>query len=1181
MGHNEDVQAFLGVVGWTESGLASFAVRRWLTGMWRQVLDESDPSPHVVFQAGPGYGKTVAAIQFCCESLGAGSVTAAAFFRAGDFRATDPESVTTGIAMQLARLLPGFEAELDLSRREGAASRVDVHVGDVSVVTGDVSGAVTGVSVRVEQGRVPSWYWERDLATPLRNLKVPPTVIVFDGLDETTDAVRSMIAEGLGSLPPTVQVLVTSRPSAALPVTDPEVSQRVRHLAPAGETATDDAVISQWVRDRLLTAVEDVGWATRLSDRVAAAAGGIFLYAYHVTTALLPRLREDLPDPRDVPLPTGGLPGVYDAYLTRRFGSRDSTQWRTWGRSVLGPLAVSRGLGLTPAMIGEVGSLDLLSVQDALDDAGQFLYQDAGSEAWSIWHRSFADYLISSQNFTIAPAFWHERLGEILVPLATASRPSSVRQADYRTRYAVANVAEHVLHSGGAVGARVAGLLETPRWVEAAAALLGAEATAAILRRLQPLGDGRVEGPAGALEAQAHCLTEDVAQLDGQLTAQLSVWAAQSGDRSLAQWTSEAPLQAMWSSSAGVRAQKVLTRHPGQVTAAAVLRTPDDTLIVTAGPDGLVRAWSTTASEVAFTWREPAGALVLSISCEENTMLVGSATGTTVLSVVGGASVLWSEADGPVRATLIVDGIAVTSHGDGELKARELLHGSRAGDPPRCAAPVLSLASVRVPGRGQVVVAGTASPSGQCAVWDPAANSSAPEIRVEKWVSSLVGDSGLLVAGTWPDCDLVVFHSRIDGWDKGGTHTLGRTRRMLPESVCAVALFADEGVTAIAGDTSGRIHRVRPGQQAPVSWVAAHAGEVSAVLPLGGSEFASVGMRDGLVKLWSLSDLNNAAWVEQVLCIDLVGDPGSARAVACGHVSGEVSLRALETGQLLCRVPVHDAALWSMAWAGQEIGLVTCASNEVTASMLEGVTGQSLGLRSSPLLETSGQVSCVTTKGAEIGVSTLFSELCVVQGPDVVTYPPFGGLPLWLRLVTVASQEYLVVQREISREIAVANGEQPGWHLQVWPRIPSNAENPVWRQWWDDPHMLAAWTTAVDDGVPVIIEGLRDGAVVLFDLEKILADPTKPQPSYYQRHESWPSRSPVTAVAGTPVDGVLCLAWATLDGWLYVERTREEQPRRLFVGSQVVDLRISRDGRVFVGSTSGVLALRVLPDELA
>lgn len=1212
----DDVQAFLDVVGGTRpdivAGLADtasgFALRDWLLHNWREALNASDPGPHVVFEAGPGFGKTVAAVQFGVECLRAGRVTAGVFFRSGDFRSADPSSVTEVLASQLARLVPGFRVELESSRREATPKPFDVHVGDVTVVTGDVSGSVTGVSVRVEQpqGAAPGRCWDRDLVRPLRNLVgLPPVLIIFDGIDEASTAVRSMIFEGLASLPQQVQILVTSRPPAMLPVTDPILSLRMRHLTPADWVVPDEALIAQWVRRRLLTLIDDVEWVDVFSRRVAAAAGGVFLYAYHVTTAAEPLLLAgDLPDARDIPLPEGGLPGVYDAYLTRRFGSRESSEWRTWGRSVLGPLAVARDLGLTAPMIAAIGALDPLAVQDALDDAGQFLRQDPDSAAWRIWHRSFADYLVESQTYAIAAPYWNERLSATLGPLAAVATASGVHQADYSLRYAVTNLTEHLARSGDnpAVREQIAALMRDPTWTAAAVALVGAERTAASLRRLEPLTqDGRLAALVRALGMQSNCLGQDVATQEGQLFSQLSVWAAQTGDAALkgllASWATScdaAFIHALWSSSEGANRQKVLTRHPGDLTAAAVVSIDQDTLLVTAGRDGLVRGWSTVRGEVAFTWRDPTGSPVVTVSCcrvgSQTWVVVGSVASTTVLSVPdsGMPQVRWTQADAPVTASLIVDGrVVITGHANGEIKARRLHDGGRVGNPPACSSQVTALATVHPVGAsGLLVVAGEAS--GRCAVWDPVHNVAHPELPVGRAVASLAGSDnadGLLAVGTFADSGVVLIQARLEAgeiaWREIRSHWLGRTRRSMGESVYAVQVIAgDDGVTIVAGDTAGRVHVLGsdPDRQAP--WVAAHAGEICALLalPEDGADFVSVGVRDGLLKLWSVSEIAGGAWPEQLLCLDLVGPQGAPAAVACGHATGEISVRAIDGGGLLCRSSVQTGAVWSLAWAGEELGLVSGASGEVMSSVLEGRDGP-VELRSCSLLSLSGQVCCVTANQAggtvSVAVSTLFSELRVFdKASEVVEYPPFGGVPLWLRIATVAGQDYLIVEREVGRDMAVVSGVAMGRYLQVWPRTPADTPNPIWRQGWNDPNMLGAWTTATDDGVPVIIEGLRDGAVVLFDLDRIVSDPNR-EAGYYQRHEAWPSRSPVTAVAGAPVDGVLCLAWSTLDGWLYIERMRDRPARRVWVGSQVLDLRLGGDGLLVVGSTSGVLALRL------
>jgi hypothetical protein len=95
-----------------------------------------------------------------------------------------------------------------------------------------------------------------------------------------------------------------------------------------------------------------------LVRRIAGAAADNFLYAHYVVDALIDagELRGlDAPAAHRVPLPEGGLPGIYREFLRRELG-RDSSAWVERFRPVLAALAVAQDEGLDTSQLARIAS---------------------------------------------------------------------------------------------------------------------------------------------------------------------------------------------------------------------------------------------------------------------------------------------------------------------------------------------------------------------------------------------------------------------------------------------------------------------------------------------------------------------------------------------------------------------------------------------------------------------------------------------------------------------------------------------------------------------------------------------------------------------------------------------------------------------------------------------------------
>ena len=123
---------------------------------------------------------------------------------------------------------------------------------------------------------------------------------------------------------------------------------------------------------------------------------------------------------RGVPLPEGGLPGVYRDFLRRELW-RDDRAWSTRFGPVLAPLAVAQDEGLTTEqlrlMAGRLSEEPMTRtvVRDVTRTARQFLDGPAPDGPFRMYHQSFANFLVDPEqnpDFLIDAAETHNAIVE-------------------------------------------------------------------------------------------------------------------------------------------------------------------------------------------------------------------------------------------------------------------------------------------------------------------------------------------------------------------------------------------------------------------------------------------------------------------------------------------------------------------------------------------------------------------------------------------------------------------------------------------------------------------------------------------------------------------------------------------------------------------------------------------------
>ena len=379
-----------------------FVGREWVFAWVRSFL--SGPPGTFLLRGDPGTGKTAVAAriaQASCGRLGAadslppvgeGAISAAVLCQAG--KATLSE-LAQRLSDQLAASVEGFADALH------ATAEPSITIGDVHVdVQGDVhaGGTVSGVVLPRQDGKQA---FAMGVAVPLRQLRergaAQPIVLLVDAIDEAADVGEVNALSRLLGKVDGVHLIVTCRP-------DPSVLYDFRTAAHKldliADAPADDDDVRRYIRNRLAGQGPDLA-VDVLADRVSGEADGNFLYAFYVTGTLigsgsLAGMDEKMA--RSLPLPTGGLAGVYEDFLDRQI-SGDSRRWGGELRPVLAPLCVALGDGFTTAQLAAVAScltsqdFSRTKAADVTRAAGQFLDGPRPNGPFRVYHQSFSRFL--------------------------------------------------------------------------------------------------------------------------------------------------------------------------------------------------------------------------------------------------------------------------------------------------------------------------------------------------------------------------------------------------------------------------------------------------------------------------------------------------------------------------------------------------------------------------------------------------------------------------------------------------------------------------------------------------------------------------------------------------------------------------------------------------------------------
>jgi hypothetical protein len=194
--------------------------------------------------------------------------------------------------------------------------------------------------------------------------------------------------------------VVTARPDRRATGSLWDRAARIDLLADAPPDSDD---VLEYLQRRLAPEGEPAAMAV-LARRIARQASGNFLYAFYVVEALRRAyVLAGLDDgaAREVPLPEGGLPGVYRDFLRRELW-RDDRAWSTRFRPVLTPLAVAQDEGLTTKQLKLVadrlaGQPLTNAIWEVTRAVRQFLDGPPPDGPFRVYHQSFADFLVDPE----------------------------------------------------------------------------------------------------------------------------------------------------------------------------------------------------------------------------------------------------------------------------------------------------------------------------------------------------------------------------------------------------------------------------------------------------------------------------------------------------------------------------------------------------------------------------------------------------------------------------------------------------------------------------------------------------------------------------------------------------------------------------------------------------------------
>lgn len=150
------------------------------------------------------------------------------------------------------------------------------------------------------------------------------------------------------------------------------------------------------------------------AHRLAAAGEGNYLYVFHLTQEVADGVRTV--DELAASVLPYGLEGVYREFIRREIrpvGSADAEErWRTAFRPVLDLLVAAREDGFTAGRLADLLDRTEQEVLDTVRVLGQYLRGRGRRGPWTLFHRSFEEFLVSGDDPHLDAGEGHRRIAD-------------------------------------------------------------------------------------------------------------------------------------------------------------------------------------------------------------------------------------------------------------------------------------------------------------------------------------------------------------------------------------------------------------------------------------------------------------------------------------------------------------------------------------------------------------------------------------------------------------------------------------------------------------------------------------------------------------------------------------------------------------------------------------------------
>ncbi|MER6315450.1 hypothetical protein ABT237_16975 [Streptomyces sp. NPDC001581] len=391
-----------------------FVGRAWLADAVRDWA--ASGSAYLFLTGGPGAGKSAAVEHLWGGGPSAG--TAVHRCRAASRSTCDPVRFAESLAEQFSATVPGFAEAVTRVARDLSGRSGELRI-EGTATAGTVHPNASLVGVRITLSHVTAdEAFEQLVCRPLEVLApAERPIAVVDALDEALTyrgrrTIAELVLDGTDRLP--LRFVITSRHDA-------RVTAAVQSLP--------DAVVVDLVDDAPDPAADLLAYArhqlrgTQLAEPqrealargLAAGGAGNYLYVRHLTEELASGIRGTAgPDGAAAALPPG-LDGVYRQFLRREIrpaGSADAEErWRTAFRPVLALLVAAREDGFTAGRLADLLDRTEQEVLDVVRILGQYL-RGGPRGPWTLYHRSFAEFLLSGDGPYIDAAEGHRRIAD-------------------------------------------------------------------------------------------------------------------------------------------------------------------------------------------------------------------------------------------------------------------------------------------------------------------------------------------------------------------------------------------------------------------------------------------------------------------------------------------------------------------------------------------------------------------------------------------------------------------------------------------------------------------------------------------------------------------------------------------------------------------------------------------------